>query len=821
MRRRQRQRWGTAAAAAAFAAGTALGTPAAAGAAQDHGAAAAGTTVYVATDGKEGASGTQDDPFATVEDARDALAGTTSADAPGTVYLRGGTYPRAETVELKGAANSYVTYAAYPGEKVEFTGAADLAADKFTPVDSLADSTDAKWSSLVRIPESVRAKVYAYDLGAEGIPAGDIYKNGFNWEAQPFAPELVTDDATQTVAQYPNGTDQLDATDVGVQEAFKGARDYFSDKTPDGSSLPYDEMLKLPGPVYSVVSDAVRERYTDWAPPTDTGSESSTDQPDRDIDNTKYETDGWLSGYFGNNYGNDRVRIYSVNPEGTDDDGQAADWNIRTKFPTMYAATDKWTKFVAQNILGELDSEGEYYIDRYDGHDVLYYYPPGGSIDGKHITLTAFDQPFFTLDGVTGVTLKGLTLNGSTGSGVRMLDAESCTLDSDEIMNVSLDAVTIGVSNQVPTALPEFTTSRGGHDNKVVNSKLHDLGGGGVFTAGGDRKSLDPGNNTVEHNEIYNFSKLATYTPAGYMDGVGNTFAYNDVHDAPHMAIQIMGNDMRIVHNRFENILTNTSDQGVIYAGRDFTYLNNEIAYNYFGHLNHADDQAVYMDDGASGLVVHHNYFEDAEHGLFFNSGHSNVASDNVFNDVTDTGHDKLYHSEGQKLPVSNSIVVIERFDDMLKPGDGTHFTNTQANIDKWYAAYAAQYPNIEDWYVPVDSAGEVCAAVGTTDCTQSYVWEDPDSLYVPSHNVLTRTVRINTGDFAYTDGAAGQTVKTFSPDFNSYDVSGDAPSDFAFDTATGTFGADSALKTTDGFGEDWLKDWNDNFDLTGVGPQD
>ncbi|GGJ40491.1 right-handed parallel beta-helix repeat-containing protein [Streptomyces brasiliensis] len=811
----QRWKWLAGAAVTLLAATTGAG-PAAADQADDG---AAQLTVFVSPDGRAGAVGTEKDPFATVEQARDALAGRTDSHHRGTVYLRGGVYPRSETVQLKGAANSYVTYAAYHGEDVEFTGAANLKPEGFSRLSDVMNSTDPKWSSRWRIPEAARDNVWVYDLGAAGIPVGDIYKNGFNWEPRPFAPQLVTDDQAQTLAQYPNGDGTINSQGLVLRQGFNGARDYFSDKTPDGSSLPYEDMLKLPGPVFEASGD-VAQRYQSWAPPTDLSSESTTNQPDRKIDNTRYETDGWLSGYFGNNYGNDRVRIYSVSKEGLDDDGNAAGWNVRTKYPTMYVTKDKWTKVVAQNILTELDAEGEYYIDRYAGHDVLYYYAPGGTVDGKNVTLTAFDQPFFSLDGVTGVTLKGLRLNGSTGTGVQMLDSASCTLDHMEILNVSLDAVTIGETNKVPTALPEFTTSRGGHDNRVINSRLHDLGGGGVFVAGGDRKSLTPGHNLVAHNEIYNFSKLATYTPAGYMDGVGNTFAYNYVHDAPHMAVQIMGNDMKIVHNRFENLVTNASDQGVIYAGRDFTYLNNEIGYNYFGHINRHDNQAVYMDDGASGLVVHNNYFEDAEYGIFYNSGHSNVAFDNVFNNVTNVGHDKLYHSDGQKLPVSNSQVVIERFDDMLKPGDGTGFTNTPADIRTWYEAYAHQYPNIKDWYVPVDRAGQVCGAIGTTDCTKEYVWENPDSLYVPSHNVLTRSVRIGTGDFAYTTGAQGQNVKTFSPDFNSASVSGDAPSAFGFDTETGKFSKTSSLNNMPGFGEKWVAAWNNHFTLEGIGPK-
>ncbi|MFC4008065.1 right-handed parallel beta-helix repeat-containing protein [Nonomuraea purpurea] len=754
-------------------------------------------TVYVAPDGKQGATGTKDDPFATVQQARDALAGRTTARDRGLVYIRGGVYQTSSTIKLTGPANSHVTYAAYPGEQAEFAGVTTLSPDRFRKLSDVP-AGDPKWSSRSRVPASAAAGVYVYDLGAEGIPTGQINKNGFNWQPRPFAPELITDDAAQTLAQYPNGADKLSRTQVTVKEAPKGARDYFSDKTPDGTTMPYEDMLKLPGPVYTAVDPALKERSARWAPPAG-GSP----------DNTAYETDGWLAGYFGNNYANDRVRIASVGDD------------VRTTYPTMYVATDKWTSFVAQNVLSELDAEGEYYIDRWNNAGTLYYYPPGGTVEGKHISLTSFDAPFFQLENVRDVTLKGLKLNGTTGTGVRLLDAESCTIDGLEILNVSMDAIAIGEANDAITAVAEYRTSRGGHRNKVVNSRLHDLGGGGVFTAGGDRDSLERGDHVVEHNEIYDFSKLATYTPAGYMYGVGNTFRYNYVHDAPHMAIQIMGNDMEVSHNRFENLVTNASDQGVIYAGRDYTYLNNVIAYNLFRNVGARGNQAVYMDDGMSGMVVRGNFFDTAQHGLFFQSGHSNVASDNVFKDITYIGHDKLYHEGGKKLPVANAKVVVERFNDMLKVGDGTGFTNTRANVDKWYRHYGKQYPNIRKWYVPVDSKGQVCTSVGTTECADEYVWSNPDSVYVPSNNMLTRSVSIATGDFAYTNGAGGLNVKTFSPDFDSFNIKKENAAAFAFDPATGKFDArTTTLNTAEGFGPRWVREWNSNFTLEGIGPK-
>jgi hypothetical protein len=755
--------------------------------------------VYVAKNGDDGATGTEKAPFATIERARDALAGRTSARNPGTVYIREGVYQTSRTIEVTGADQSYVTYAAYPGEQVELAGVTTLAPDRFRRLGDVP-AGEAKWSSKSRVPAAAAAGVFVYDLGAEGIPAGTLNKNGFNWKPQPFAPALITDDVTQTLAQYPNGDAKLDRDHLTVKEAPKGARDYFSDKTADGTTMPYEDMLKLPGPVYTVKDPELAARYEKWARATGTTG----------TDNTARETDGWLSGYFGNNYANDRLRIDSV-----------GGGDIRTGYPTMYVATDKWSSFVAQNVLSELDAEGEYYIDRHQGHNTLYYYPPGGTVEGKEISLTSFDAPFFTLENVRNVTLKGLKLNGTTGTGVRLLDAESCTIDGLEILNVSMDAVAIGQANDAITAIAEYRTSRGGHRNRVVNSRLHDLGGGGVFTAGGDRDSLERGNHVVEHNEIHDFSKLATYTPAGYMYGVGNTFRYNHVHDAPHMAIQIMGNDMEISHNRFERLVTHASDQGVIYSGRDYTYLNNVVAYNLFKDIGADGNQAIYMDDGMTGMVVHHNVFDNVQHGLFYQSGHSNVASDNVFKDVTYIGHDKLYHEGGKRLPVANQKVVVERFNDMLKAGDGTGFTNTRENVEKWHRRYGKQYPNIRDWYVPVDARGQACTAVGTTECTDEYVWSNPNSVYVPANNVLTRSVSIGTGGFAYTDDAGGLSNKTFNPDFDSYNVKRATPAEFAFDPATGRFDERATpLSSAEGFGRAWVKEWNRSFTLEGIGPR-
>ena len=86
--------------------------------------------IYVAPDGDDAATGTQDAPLATLTATRDAVralkrAGDIPADGI-TVWLRGGVYRISEpiifTPEDSGTEQSPITYAAYPGERPIISG---------------------------------------------------------------------------------------------------------------------------------------------------------------------------------------------------------------------------------------------------------------------------------------------------------------------------------------------------------------------------------------------------------------------------------------------------------------------------------------------------------------------------------------------------------------------------------------------------------------------------------------------------------------------------------------------------------------------------
>ena len=865
----------------ALAAGT-LGASAAHADETDAPAPAPDLTVFVAADGDDAGDGSKGSPFATIAAARDALAGRTSAESPGQVWIRGGTYVLDDTVALSGAENSWVTYAAYRGEDVDITGAHALPDEGWQRLGD-ADLSAAALSSNTRLQEAARGDVWVYDLGAAGIDPGTLYKNGFNWLPQPFAPELSVDGSIQTLAQYPNGDDCTtsqtdchlwgtgskwgaagpnDLTQIDLDERFAPQsawersgttpRAQFEDKKqqlPEGESRDtwsQEEMRKMTPSIFQVGGRALEnDRYQSWAPEAvpvvhDWGTRGFGDYADipvqadpewiEDIDNTRYETEGWLSGYIGNNYAIDMVRMLSW-----------SDDTLYTKYASMYIPQEGYTKVKASNVLSELDVPGEYYIDRHDGNNVLYYLPEGGEIEGKHVTLSAFDKNFFHLEGTTGVTIRDLGMSESLISGIQLLDAHETLIDGVEISNVSMDAIRIGETTESITALPDYETVRGGTDNVVRNSFLHDLGGGGVLLGGGDRSTLERGNNVAHHNEIARFSKLATYTPAGYLYGVGNAFEYNEVYDAPHMAVQIMGNDMRINHNSFHDLVTNAGDQGVVYTGRDYTYLGNEIAYNLFDGIGGSND-AFYMDDGASGMRFHHNVIKDAHSGVFFQSGHSNTANDNVFIDVGRTGHDQQYASKGEKsLPVSNAWVVHSRFNAFLDTIEGEKYSATPENVAIWKDHYTSGeheysdgapivFPEIEDWYIPRNAdTGAACVAAdyateATNGCSRATVWEDPDSLYVPARIQLDHSVIIGGGEYSgstirFSEPDASYSLSTFSDRINTNIVAPSSTDAAGLDLATLKFSGSGEVAAA--FGAEWIDAWNSRVSLEDTGRPD
>jgi parallel beta-helix repeat protein len=134
---------------------------------------------------------------------------------------------------------------------------------------------------------------------------------------------------------------------------------------------------------------------------------------------------------------------------------------------------------------------------------------------------------------------------------------------------------------------------------------------------------------------------VKTYRAGISIQGVGNLISHNLIHDAPHNAILLSGNDHIIEFNNIHHVCLETNDAGAFYMGRDYTQQGNIIRYNYFHHLYGLQKQnnsthstlvmAVYLDDGTSGTTIYGNLFYKVQRGVFINGGHDNTVEKNIF----------------------------------------------------------------------------------------------------------------------------------------------------------------------------------------------
>lgn len=534
--------------------------------------------LYVSSDAEKDGNGSKGNPFATIDRARDELR-TMIAKNPNqnyTVVLRGGIYNVEDAVKLDtrdSVADGYrVIWKAYDGEEVSIV---------------CGDKIDGKYIKLLddeavlkRLPNGMKGKVYVADLGAAGYTRetyGEEYYRGTytrNNSAVPrnsysaifsFGGQLMTN------ARYPN------EGFMHVTEIIKsGASSFVSDADRyNGITLPYPDVRC---DRWATAKDAIifGTLYYDWA-----GSSADLGKVDR-----RKRT---ISSKQGFQYG---IRAYSPTTEG-----------------------GKWYIY---NLLEELDSPGEYYLDREENK--LYFYP-SGDINTDSLTM-GYGTNAFSLENANNIVIKNLSVEGARGYAIYAKNCNNIIVNGCEIKN-SIGGVTYD----------------GGTNCGIVNSEIHDVDSG-ISLQGTDeqREFLTESAHYAINNHFYNWALWTMlYSSAARMSGVGNMFAKNKVHGAEHQAIQPQGVNNIVEYNEFYDTNRSIGDSGCLYEGQNFALRGNVYRYNYFHDIGPRDGSkfvhCIYEDDTMSGSQIYGNIFENATQGVFLNGGFDTKIYNNIFID--------------------------------------------------------------------------------------------------------------------------------------------------------------------------------------------
>jgi hypothetical protein len=178
-----------------------------------------------------------------------------------------------------------------------------------------------------------------------------------------------------------------------------------------------------------------------------------------------------------------------------------------------------------------------------------------------------------------------------------------------------------------------------GFHHRVAGCDIFETGTSGLKLSGGDRKTLTPSGHEAVNNHIYNVSRRQrTHAYHVHLGGVGVRLAHNLLHDGPHQAIGLAGNDHVIEFNEIHHTGMETDDCGSFYMGRNPSERGSVLRYNYWHHIGSTRRHgscAVYFDDGAGGQTVFGNIFYQAAGGsfgaVFSHGGHDNTVRNCMF----------------------------------------------------------------------------------------------------------------------------------------------------------------------------------------------
>jgi putative cofactor-binding repeat protein len=579
----------------------------------------------VARTGNDANPGTAEQPFATLERARAAVQELKSSGLPSggvTVWVRGGVYERSATFTLgsadSGTAGSPVTYKAYPGETVRLVGGKVLPATSWTRV----GRGDSNWW---RIHSAARGNVYKMSLGSQGI--GDFGRHatrggpwGQNSPDATFAAELFVNGLPQTLARFPNPG----ASGKGI----KGGQ---------------------------LVSSGGSSNTVTWSGGTLPSS----------LDNAIARGEAYCTG-VSNGYSGLTAKIVAKSG-GTltvqRDDGLGYYYPFASKNP-----------FFVQNVLEELDSPGEYWLDTAGGE--LYYWP-SSSLAASEAIVSVMKSPLVDFNGSSHVTLEGLQLEAGRNDLVRVTSGgtynvvKSCTL-----RNAGRSAVRIGA---------------GTSNNGVLGGEIAYPADHGVY--------LDGSSNYVRNVNIHHTTRLALnqYWPAVYLYGDGNRVANNLIHDCMDQAVWFHGSNHVIEKNEIYKVNWYSNDSGAIYANRRLGQgTGNVIQFNYIHDIQNwwsqhkvasGENKGIYLDDSWSDATVQGNIIRNVTHyGIHHGGGERAGARVIVQNNIIESCGNQ-YHRPSRGAYVASSL-----------PGDRPKGSMFRRNVIGLNNAGGAAHQGIDGW---------------------------------------------------------------------------------------------------------------------------
>ncbi len=672
-------------------------------------------TVYVRTNGADNATGSNTDPVATLDAALNLVYNAVEADGieKAKIVVGDGNYTVNSTITIPTGASvpaNGLTITKASGETPIFVGGNTYTKNDMVKI----DSSDANYS---KIPEDARNYVYKIELGVDApalsYPGPTSYRvdkvlEGLGIETpSKVTAEAAFDGTLMTVARWPNTGYSKTTSGSATIEARSFLKDY--DDADEVKALSEDDKAVLKTKV-------------------ETGAVIGVDSS-KDISKWANAKDALLFGYWYYDWATQTIPLGSVSGN-----------TVTTKYASTYGAK-AGARFYIYNLLEELDTENEYYIDRTPkGNDVLYFYKSTEPADDSKITLSLLEDTMINI-WAPNITLDGLTFENSRGTAVALSHTDYVTVKNCTMRNLGSYGVSVYAKNC-----------------NVLNNNIYDTNGGiivGNEDATIDTQNLPKANNYIYGNTIKRFSRLdKVYIDGINLGGIGNKASYNHISEGEHLAARVTGNFNEFSYNEITNVLNETDDAGAIYMGRSWTQRGNKIISNYIHDLALNNNEVgagdspvagIFLDDHYAGAYIEGNVFVNIKgHGVRTNRGRENTITNNLFVNCTNGGA-----AVATNLSAEDSATTNDNY--------STQYNNIQSYMKTgvWYESFPEIADTlVADWAKPEKNVvtNNYSIKCGTDGVTGVTVGAWPASLGTVSGNVAVAS------DSAVEGGAYGVT---------------------------------------------------------------
>jgi len=529
-----------------------------------HAAQVKSVHFYIALDGNDSWSGElpapnksgADGPFASLQRARDEVRSLRKKghlrDIPVTVTLRGGRYRVTDTLSLT-EEDSGSEKAPMVYQAMPGEHARLIGGVSLTGFTPVTDP-----AILARLDPQARCKALQVDLKSLGV-------SDFGQPAPVGGPkaELICNSKYMPLARYPNENQWMTIT--GIPE---GGTKYETDRGAHYGRFTYEG-----------------DRAARW----------------------KNTSDLWVHGYWVHDWSDQYQHVRKLDLDKRE---------IWPQPPFHGYGYRKGQRFYFLNLLEELDTPGEWFLDRATG--LLYFWPPW-DLAKAEVFFPELQKPMLRLKNTEHVSVRGITFECSRSQAIIVEGGSHNEVAGCTVRNFGA----------------ECAISISGTESGIRSCDVYELAGTGVSLQGGDRKTLTRANNYAVNDDVHHVGQVfRTYHGAIQLGGVGNRVAHCSIHDVPHQGIGYGGNDHVIEYCEFTRIAQETGDVGVTYAAMDWTFLGHEFRYNYFHNIHGPGSLGcftIYPDLPCGGIHLYGNVFYDVDQIFHTNSGRGMVIENNLF----------------------------------------------------------------------------------------------------------------------------------------------------------------------------------------------